>query len=79
MSDEPATASPKAETFHRFLDETGDTTFFGKGRKLILGQGGVSLSFGLDLYDRERYEGSRNYYDKKNPLTAGNKLGPPVT
>jgi hypothetical protein len=33
----------------------------------------------VDLYDRERYEGSRNYYDRKNPLTAQNKLGPPVT
>ncbi len=33
----------------------------------------------VDLYDREKYEGSRNYYDKKNPLTAKNKLGPPVT
>ena len=33
----------------------------------------------VDLYDREKYEGSRNYYDKKNPLTAGNKIGPPVT
>ncbi len=33
----------------------------------------------VDLYDREKYEGSRNYYDKKNPLTAQNKLGPPVT
>ncbi len=32
----------------------------------------------VDLYDREKYVGSRNYYDKKNPLTAGNKLGPPV-
>jgi uncharacterized phage-like protein YoqJ len=32
----------------------------------------------VDLYDREKY-GSRNYYDKKNPLTAQNKLGPPVT
>ena len=54
MSDEPATASPKAETFHRFLDETGDTTFFGKGRKLILGQGGVSLSFGLGIVRIDR-------------------------
>ena len=32
----------------------------------------------VDLYDREKYTGSRNYYDKKNPLTAENKLGPPV-
>lgn len=31
----------------------------------------------VDLYDREKYEGNRNYYDKRNPLTAGNKLGPP--
>ena len=33
----------------------------------------------VDLYDREKYEGWRNYYDKKNPLTAENKIGPPVT
>lgn len=33
----------------------------------------------VDLYDRDKYEGNRNYYDKKNPLTAQNKLGPPVT
>jgi len=32
----------------------------------------------VDLYDRSRYEGYKNYYDKKNPLTAGNKIGPPV-
>jgi hypothetical protein len=33
----------------------------------------------VDLYDRDKYAGNRNYYHKKNPLTAGNKLGPPVT
>ena len=33
-------AEPEHETFHRFLDETGDTTFYGKGRKLIIGQDG---------------------------------------
>lgn len=33
----------------------------------------------VDLYDREKYADNRNYYDKKNPLTAGNKIGPPVT
>jgi hypothetical protein len=49
MSDELAKASPNPETFHRFLDETGDTTFYGKGRKLIVGQDGVSLSFGLGI------------------------------
>lgn len=35
--------------FHRFLDEAGDTTFFGKGRVPILGQAGVSLCFGLGM------------------------------
>lgn len=33
----------------------------------------------VDLYDRDKYDGYRNYYDKKNPLTAENKIGPPVT
>jgi hypothetical protein len=44
----------QTETFHRFLDETGDTTFYGKGRKLIVGQGGVSLSFGLGVVRIDR-------------------------
>jgi hypothetical protein len=42
------------ETFHRFLDETGDTTFYGKGRKLIIGQEGVSLCFGLGVVRIDR-------------------------
>lgn len=54
MRDESASASPKSETFHRFLDETGDTTFFGKGRKMIVGQDGVSLSFGLGVVRIDR-------------------------
>jgi hypothetical protein len=49
MSDEPVAASPKPEMFHHFLDETGDTTFYGKGRKVIVGQDGVSLIFGLGV------------------------------
>lgn len=52
MSDESPT--PQSETFHRFLDETGDTTFYGKGRKLIVGQDGVSLSFGLGVVRIDR-------------------------
>lgn len=39
---------------HRFLDEAGDTAFYGKGKRLILGQRGVSLAFGIGmvkLYD----------------------------
>ena len=42
-------ASPPLEKIHRFLDEAGDTTFFGKGRVPILGQEGVSLCFGLGM------------------------------
>jgi hypothetical protein len=50
-----AVAKPKPlTTYHRFLDETGDTTFFGKGRKLIIGRGGVSLSFGLGIVRIDR-------------------------
>lgn len=52
MSDENPATTP--ETFHRFLDETGDTTFYGKGRKLIIGQDGVSLSFGLGVVRIDR-------------------------
>jgi hypothetical protein len=44
----------KPEVYHRFLDETGDTTFYGKGRKLIVGQDGVSLSFGLGVMRIDR-------------------------
>lgn len=44
----------KPETSHRFLDETGDTTFYGKGRKLIIGTNGVSLSFGLGVVRIDR-------------------------
>jgi hypothetical protein len=45
ISDTP----PPLEKVHRFLDEAGDTTFFGKGRVPMLGQEGVSLSFGLGM------------------------------
>ena len=54
MSEASTTASPSHETFHRFLDETGDTTFYGKGRKLIIGQKGVSLCFGLGVMRIDR-------------------------
>jgi hypothetical protein len=44
-----STDTPPLEKVHRFLDEAGDTTFFGKGRVPILGQKGVSLCFGLGM------------------------------
>lgn len=42
------------ETSHRFLDEMGNPTFFGKGRECIIGQEGVSLSFGMGIAKIER-------------------------
>ena len=39
---------------HRFIDEVGDTTFFGKGGVTILGQEGVSMAFGMGLVRIDR-------------------------
>jgi len=44
MLPEPA-ASPDPVTDHRFLDEAGDTTFYGEGRRDIIGTAGVSFAF----------------------------------
>lgn len=35
--------------YHRFLDESGDTTFYGKRKKIIVGNEGVSKSFILGM------------------------------
>lgn len=35
--------------YHRFLDEAGDTTFYGKGKRLIIGEQGVSKSFMIGM------------------------------
>ncbi len=40
---------PKLMDFHRFLDEAGDTTFYGKGKKNIIGSNGVSNVFILGM------------------------------
>lgn len=39
----------KLMDFHRFLDEAGDTTFYGKGKKNIIGTNGVSKVFILGM------------------------------
>lgn len=39
---------------HRFIDEVGDTTFFGEGKQLILGKEGVSLTFGMGIVRLDR-------------------------
>lgn len=44
----------KPTVTHRFIDEVGDTTFFGKGGITILGQEGVSLAFGMGIVRIDR-------------------------
>lgn len=39
----------QAPKYHRFIDEVGDTTFYGAKKKLILGTEGVSTCFGIGL------------------------------
>ena len=51
--------------------ERGDTRYYDFVRERI--------SLVVDLYDAEKYEGSRNYYTRRKPLTAENKIGPPVS
>ena len=45
------TESPthKLPADHRFLDEAGDTTFYGKGHRLCIGDQGVSLAFAIGM------------------------------
>lgn len=44
-----ATRKEDISTLHRYLDEAGDTTFFGKGKVNIVGQNGVSKCFILGV------------------------------
>lgn len=37
------------KVYHRFLDESGDTTFFGKRKRVIVGEDGVSKCFILGM------------------------------
>jgi len=37
------------KVYHRFLDESGDTTFYGKKRRIIVGDRGVSKTFILGM------------------------------
>ncbi len=46
MPEKPPESPPVT---HRFIDEVGDTTFYGKGREIILGQEGVSQIFGMGI------------------------------
>lgn len=44
-----ANAKAGIKTNHRFLDEAGDTAFYGKGKIPVLGSNGVSLCFILGM------------------------------
>jgi len=37
------------KVYHRFLDESGDTTFYGKKKRIIVGDIGVSKTFILGM------------------------------
>jgi hypothetical protein len=49
MARQRSEARSEISVTHRFLDEAGDTTFYGKGRIPILGRPGVSLSFAIGM------------------------------
>lgn len=50
--------------------EKGETRFYNFLKEKI--------SLVIDLYDADKYENWENYYNSKNPLTAGNKISPPL-
>lgn len=47
--EEPVKKKIETYKYHRFLDEAGDTTFYGKGKTPIIGSNGVSKSFILGM------------------------------
>lgn len=60
MTDKNTASAPVVS--HRFLDEAGDTTFFGKNRTIILGQEGVSHTFCLGMV---KFKGDLNALRKQ--------------
>jgi hypothetical protein len=49
MQDMPGKKKSMLKQYHRFLDESGDTTFFGKRKRIIVGEEGVSKCFILGM------------------------------
>jgi hypothetical protein len=56
---------------HRFFDEAGDTTFYGKGKKIILGNEGVSKVFiiGLVKFKQSLPEIRKQVIELQNQVT----------
>jgi len=50
--------------------EKGETRFYNYLKEKI--------SLVIDIYETEKYENWKNYYGPKNPLTAENKISPPL-
>lgn len=50
----PSTPDEPLAVTHRFVDEVGDTTFYGAGRQIIIGREGVSLTFGMGIVRIDR-------------------------
>jgi len=50
--------------------EKGETRYYDHVKEKI--------SLIIDIYDKEKYEGFKNYYTPKQPLTAENKISPPL-
>lgn len=61
---------------HRFLDEAGDSTFYGKGETRYYNYIKDQISLVMDIYDTTKYDGWKNYYNPRNPLTTENKISP---
>lgn len=49
---------------------------FEKGETRFYDYLNLQISLVIDLYDEENYEGWKNYYSPKNPLTSKNKISP---
>ena len=45
----PIKKKPMLKLYHRFLDESGDTTFYGKNKRIIVGEQGISKCFILGM------------------------------
>ena len=62
--------NPTLQEYHRFLDEAGDTTFFGKGAIPIIGNAGVSRTFiiGMVRFIIKRNEKGGYYFHAKDDL-----------
>jgi hypothetical protein len=85
-----AGAAPRLNSFDRKEERTRRKTmhlFIPGPFRLVLEQGEVrhynylaeKIRLVADLYDREKIRAFEKLLRQENPLTPGNKLGPPVT